>query len=82
MEHTIFVPVPEFLENGGVLEGQRELYSLTHSAHGTGFSCIGWYEPSLNTDNVDLITVSKADRSFRAYIASTFVQVECKPIYK
>ena len=77
MNHTIFVTVKEFLENGGVLEIGRDFYSMGRT------QIIGTYDGRFeDKDWPDMIRVRTGSGTYPAYDFNTLVEIEVTPIYK
>ena len=82
MEYYVFVPVDEFLKNGGVLEYEHQFYKRSSIAG--IFDTFGWYDPKNQIDYIDeeMLIVTRLDRSFQYHKSNIYVMVKAIPQYK
>lgn len=78
MTHTIFVPVSEFLQNGGVLNYGR---SFCYQS-GKEFGFYGKHIRPNPTDDTIEVVDSRTSRTFDENVDVIFVEINVTPIYK
>jgi hypothetical protein len=74
----IFVTVAEFLENGGILKSEVQLYKKNHAK--TYPETLGWYVDRATHD--DMIMIGNIGKTFPYYSNQAFIEIDCTPIYK
>jgi hypothetical protein len=85
MEYTLFVPLSEFIENGGILTQDRELFQESTSMGVSKMPMqIGWYEEAIQhkVKEPEMIMVKNSSWEFQGFKNLLFVRVKAVPIYE
>lgn len=78
MEHTIYVTLEEFLQNGGKLNPLRGLFSVNTSTF--NIHPVGWWDGEPIED--DMIWVTNSLKKFKSYNQLIYVEIKVIPIYE
>lgn len=79
--YTVFVPLTEFLQNGGALKRNRDLYQYSTSAGVSGSPiCIGPFIERLSITRIKYLSALGSSISTNA--SMLYVKVPCNPIYE
>lgn len=75
MNHTIFIPLTEFLNNGGTLHFNRMLFERVPSS--PTILEVGQFVQITN----EMVEIQSESGNFYALISDLMIEVPCSPIY-
>lgn len=74
----VYVTVTEFIENGGKLEIDRQLFGRKHKEQ--VYNVIGWYL-GFHTPDGEMIVLGQVSRTMPYYANQAYVEVDARPLY-
>lgn len=82
MEHSIYITVEEFLENGGVMNSGRAIYTENTSGPFKYYKEIGWFDPSNQHGNRGMISVTRSRLVYDFITSLVYLEISVTPIYQ